>query len=103
MGLPFPVAMAWAAALIETFGGLLVLVGFGTRIAAILCATIMIVAAFVRHHAFDLFLWKVGVKAVTPEDAKAWGSPELALVYLLAFVALALAGAGRISLDRGKR
>jgi putative oxidoreductase len=103
MGLPFPVAMAWAAALVETFGGLLVLVGFGTRIAAILCAVTMVVAAFVRHHAFDLFLWKVGVKSVTPEDAKAWGSPELALVYLLAFVTLALAGAGRLSLDRGKR
>jgi putative oxidoreductase len=78
-------------------------VGFGTRIAAILCAVTMVVAAFVRHHAFDLFLGKIGVKAVTPEDAKAWGSPELALVYLLAFVTLALAGAGRLSLDRGKR
>ena len=103
MGLPFPVAMAWAAALAETFGGLLVFVGLGTRVAAALCAVTMVVAAFLRHHAFDLFLWKLGLKTVTPEEAKAWGNPELALVYLLAFVTLALAGAGRFSLDRGKR
>jgi len=103
MGFPMPAAFAWAAALAETVGGLLVFVGFGTRIAAALCAITMVVAAFTRHHAFDLFLWKVGLKTVSPEEAKAWGSPELALVYLLAFVALAIAGAGRLSLDRGKR
>lgn len=103
MGLPFPVAMAWAAALTETLGGLLVFVGFGTRIAAVLCALTMVVAAFVRHHALDLLVWKLGMKDVSPDTAKAWGSPELALVYLLAFVTLALAGGGRLSLDRGKR
>ena len=103
MGFPMPAVFAWAAALAETAGGVLVFVGFGTRIAAALCAITMLVAAFTRHHALDLFLWKVGLKDVTPEMAKAWGSPELALVYLLAFVALALAGGGRLSLDRGRR
>ncbi len=103
MGFPMPAVFAWAAALAETAGGVLVFVGFGTRIAAAFCAVTMLVAAFTRHHALDLFLWKWGLKEIAPETAKAWGSPELALVYLLAFVALALAGAGRLSLDRGRR
>lgn len=103
MGFPMPVAFAWAAALAETVGGLLVFVGFGTRVAAASCAITMLVAAFTRHHALDLFLGRIGLREVTAEQAKAWGSPELALVYLLAFVALAIAGAGRLSLDRGRR
>jgi putative oxidoreductase len=103
MGFPLPVAFAWAAALSEAVGGMLVFVGFGTRIAAALCAITMLVAALARHHAYDQLLWKLGLMTVTPETAKIWGSPELALVYFLAFVALLLAGAGRLSLDRGKR
>ena len=103
MGFPVPVAFAWAAAISETVGGLLVFIGFGTRIAAVSCAITMLVAALTRHHAYDQLLWKLGLMTVTPETAKIWGSPELALAYLMAFVALSLAGAGRLSLDRGRR
>ena len=103
MGLPFPVAMAWAAALAETVGGLMVALGLFTRIAAVFCAITMVVAAFGRHHAHHFLLDKLGMYTVSPENAKAWGNPELALMYLMAFIVLALAGAGRLSLDRGKR
>ena len=103
MGFPMPVAFAWAAALSETVGGLLVFLGFGTRIAAAFCAITMLVAAFARHHAYDQLLGKLGLATITPEAEKIWGSPELALVYFLAFVTLILAGAGRLSLDRGRR
>ena len=103
MGLPFPVAWAWAAALGETVGGLLVAVGFFTRIAAAVCAFAMVVAAFLRHHAHHYLLGKLGLLTVTPENEKAWGNPELALMYLCVFIALALAGGGRFSLDRGRR
>ena len=103
MGLPFPVAMAWAAALGETVGGLLVAIGLFTRVAAGVCAIAMFVAAFLRHHAHHYLLGKLGLYTVTAESAKAWGNPELALLYLGVFVALALAGGGRFSLDRGKR
>jgi putative oxidoreductase len=103
MGFPMPVAFAWAAALSEVVGGLLVFLGFGTRIAAAFCAVTMFVAAFGRHHAYDQLLGKLGLMEIPPEAAKAWGSPELALVYALAFVTLVLAGAGRLSLDRGRR
>jgi uncharacterized membrane protein YphA (DoxX/SURF4 family) len=42
---------------------------------------------------------------VPPERLTAWGNPELALVYLAAFLAVALAGAGALSVDgmRGGR
>jgi putative oxidoreductase len=100
MGLPMPAALAWAAALSEVVGGLLVAVGLFTRVAASLCAMTMFVAAFVRHHAHDLILWKVGLLKVPAERLEAWGSPELAVVYLLIFLALALAGGGGLALDR---
>lgn len=103
MGLPMPVALAWAAALSETVGGLLVFLGFGTRIAAAFCGIVMLTAALARHHAYDQLLGKLGMATITPEAEKIWGSPELALVYLMAFVTLALAGAGRLSFDRGRR
>ena len=103
MGFPMPVAFAWAAALSETVGGLLVFLGFGTRIAAAFCAITMLVAAVARHHAYDQLLWKLGLMTVTPESAKIWGSPELALMYFIPFLALCLTGAGRLSLDRGRR
>jgi len=103
MGFPMPVAFAWAAALAETVGGILVFLGFGTRIAAAFCAFTMLVAALARHHAYDQLLGKLGLATITPEAEKIWGSPELALMYLLAFLALFFAGAGRLSLDRGKR
>jgi hypothetical protein len=36
---------------------------------------------------------------VPPERLAAWGNPELALVYLAVFLAVALAGAGSLSVD----
>lgn len=105
MGLPLPVFFAWAAALAETVGGLLVTVGLFTRVAAAFCAITMAVAAFGRHHALDLLFVRLGLMEVPPERLTAWGNPELALMYLAAFLAVALAGAGAFSVDgvRGGR
>jgi uncharacterized membrane protein YphA (DoxX/SURF4 family) len=36
---------------------------------------------------------------VPPERLIAWGNPELALLYLAAFLSVALAGAGGLSID----
>lgn len=60
------------------------LIGFGlfTRLAAVPLVINMAVAAFVIH-ADDL-----------------WGKKELAVIYLLIYLALLLCGPGRISLDR---
>ncbi len=81
MGLPFPLFFAWAAALSEFAGSLLVALGLFTRPAALLVASTMGVAAFITHGA-------------DPLEKK-----ELALLYLgIALVYLFL-GAGRFSID----
>jgi putative oxidoreductase len=99
LGFPAPLVFAWAAAITETLGGTLVTLGLFTRVAAASCAVTMFVAAFVRHHAFDQLFVRLGLMEVPPETLTAWGNPELALTYLAVFVAVALAGAGALSVD----
>jgi putative oxidoreductase len=105
MGFPAPMLFAWAAALAETLGGVLVTLGLFTRVAAGFCAITLAVAAFARHHAMDQLVVRLGLMEVPPERLTAWGNPELALIYLAAFVALVLAGPGAFSGDalRGGR
>ncbi|HET7747309.1 MAG TPA: DoxX family protein [Vicinamibacteria bacterium] len=99
LGFPLPTVFAWAAALTEVVGGTLIAIGLFTRVAAAFAAFTMAVAAFGRHKAHLWVLGQAGLYSVSPEQARAWGSPELALAYLLIFVALALAGAGRYAVD----
>ena len=105
MGFPAPLVFAWAAALAETLGGTLVAVGLFTRVAAAFCTVTMLVAAFVRHHALDQLFIRMGLLEVPPERLAVWGNPELALMYLVVFLAVALAGPGSLSIDgmRGGR
>lgn len=81
VGLPAPEVFGWLAGLAEFGGGLLVAVGLATRPAAALVVVTMLVAAF-GAHAGDPF-----------------AAREKALLYGVAFLALALTGAGRLSLD----
>ncbi len=86
MGFPAPTLFAWCAALTEFVGGILVAAGLLTRPAALALAFNMGVAAFVRHGKDP---W--------------YGDPpskEFALLYFAPFLALALTGAGRFSIDR---
>lgn len=99
LGLPAPLFFAWAAALSESVAAVLLAVGLFTRWAAALAACTMAVAAFMRHHALGQALAAVGLGSATPEQLKEWGRPELALVYLIIFVALVLLGPGRFALD----
>lgn len=82
MGFPAPVVFAWAAALSEFVGGILLAVGFLTRPSAAAIAFTMGVAAFVRH-------------AADPFKAK-----ELALVYFCVALVFLVRGGGRYSVDR---
>ena len=66
----------------EAFCGLLVLLGLGTRWAAIPLIIAMAVAGFI-HHAADPFSGK-----------------EKSLLFLLIFIVLLLTGGGRYSLDK---
>lgn len=99
MGFPAPGLFAWAAALAEFGCGLLVFLGLATRLAASAAAFTMLVAAFGRHKAHLHAAAALGLSPASEETLKSWGNPELALVYLLALLALALAGGGRFALD----
>lgn len=61
---------------------ILVIVGFKTRLAAIPVIITMAVAAFIIH------------------GADPFGTKEMAILYLIAFTAIALLGAGKYSVDR---
>lgn len=81
MGFPAPEFFAWAAALSEFAGGILIILGLGSRIVSVMAAITMGVAAFIRH-ADDPFK-----------------SKELAITYLILAVVLFLLGPGRHSID----
>ncbi|MCO6003365.1 DoxX family protein [Actinoallomurus purpureus] len=76
----------WWAALIELVGGVLVLVGLGTRVAALICSGTMAYAYFTVHQSRALFpIQNVG---------------ELAVLFCWAFLLLAVYGPGPWALER---
>ena len=99
LGFPMPGLFAWAVALAEFGCGLFVALGFGTRIAASFAAFAMFVAAFLRHRFHQHVLVAVGLLDAAPDEVKKWGNPEMALIYLVCFIAIILMGGGRYSLD----
>ncbi len=78
-------SMFWFAGAIETVVGTLVVIGLFTSAAAALGTFQMIAAYFIAHYP----------KGMSPYS----NGGELALLYLFAFVALAVHGGGEISLD----
>ncbi len=84
LGLPAPEILPWLVGGFELLAGIAILVGFQTRIAAILLAAFCIATAFIGH-AGD-------VTAILKNFALAGG-----------FVVLAGAGAGAYGLDRQTR
>lgn len=90
LGFPAPLAFAWAAALSEFLGGLLLAVGLFTRVGAFFVISTMGVAALGQHLRDPLFM----------QNAAGGPSKEFALLYLIPAVALLLTGSGRFGLDR---
>ena len=84
LGIPMPTLNAYLAASAEVFGGFLLLLGLGTRIAAIPLVVTMLVAALVVHGAaFSL----------------QHNGMEYALTLAVVTAGLAFTSAGRLSLD----
>lgn len=81
MGFPAPELFAWAAALSEFGGGILLILGLFVRPVSLFVAFTMFVAGFIRH-ADDPF-----------------GKKELSLTYLAIALFFFLMGPGRYSLD----
>ncbi|MDG4768602.1 DoxX family protein [Solwaraspora sp. WMMD406] len=76
---------SWYAAVIQFVGGLLVLTGLGTRIAALICSGSMAYAYFVVHQPTGLL----------PQN----NGGELSALFCWSFLLIAAIGAGRYSLD----
>ena len=86
MGVPAADVMAPAVAVLELAGGIALIVGILTRVVAALLALDMLGALFLVHAAAGVFA--------------ANGGYELVLLLAASAFALALTGAGRLSLDR---
>ncbi|TPI56543.1 MULTISPECIES: DoxX family protein [unclassified Mesorhizobium] len=91
LGLPLPGLAAWGTGLFELIAGLLILIGFQTRIVALLLAAFCIVAGFIGHYgqgADDATLAFLHQQMLMKDIAISGG-----------FLALAVAGAGAWSVD----
>ena len=84
--------------LAEFVCAILVVVGLGTRLAAIPIVIAMAVAAFVAHGS-DPWTMGGGAAAFLSGDSKSWASKEPALLFLIPALALVFTGAGGYSLD----
>ena len=86
MNMPVPVFTAMLAAVVEIVGGLALILGYGTRIAAAALSVIMVVAI-------------VAVKLPAEANPVAASGYELELALLAGLVVLILQGAGAFSLQ----
>lgn len=91
LGVPAPVFFSWAAALAEFGGGLLLLLGLLTRLAAIFIAITMIAAALLVHVPGGFPTASVGT---------AYTIGEYTWVLIATSVSLLLSGPGRLSLEQ---
>ena len=91
LGLPAPTLVAWLTCLFELAAGVLVVIGFGTRAAALLLAAFSVAAGFIGHYGQggeDATLALMHSQALMKDIAIGGG-----------FLALAVAGAGAWSVD----
>ena len=85
VGLPAATALAWLAAIFETVAGIAILVGFQTKIAALLLAAFCVFAGYVFHF--------------QPEDQMQMISFMKNLTLAGGFLALFVSGPGSLSVD----
>jgi putative oxidoreductase len=88
----------WLVVFAEFICSLLVVVGLGTRFAALPVVFAMGVAAFVAHGR-DPWTMETAARLFFAGQTKMMLSKEPALIFLAGFLALAFTGAGRLSLD----
>ena len=88
LGVPLPVFMGYVVTFVELIGGILLIVGLLSRIAALILAIEMV---------FTTLLVKINVGFIAPPGSGA--GAELDLILLAAFLTILLVGPGRLSLD----
>lgn len=89
LGVPLPGLMAYVVTFVELVGGILLIVGLLSRLAALLLTINLTVA---------ILLVKVNVGLIAPPEAGAGAELDLALI--AGFITILLMGAGKLSLDR---
>jgi len=99
IGVPFPYVMSWATALVELIGGFAILSGAFVAIASVPMILVLLTAMVTIHLPYGFF--SVKLVEVTANGTR-FGPVgyEIILLYLAGLVALAIGGAGRLSVDR---
>src|SRR5919206_5284446 len=88
LGVPLPVFMGYVVTFTELIGGILLIIGLLSRLAALILAIEMV---------FTTLLVKINVGFIAPPGSGA--GAELDLILLAAFLTILLVGPGRLSLD----
>jgi putative oxidoreductase len=91
-------ALAWYLVVVHLAGGALMILGVGTRVAALLQLPIMASALFLHHFAQGFFLHGTIVTTADGPRPIAAGY-EYVLLVLVGTLAVALLGPGRLSVD----
>ena len=89
LGVPLPVFMGYVVTLVEVVGGLLLIVGLFSRLAALLLTI---------HLAVAILLVKVNVGFLSPMGSPGVGA-ELDLALIAGLLVILFAGPGRLSID----
>jgi putative oxidoreductase len=89
LGVPLPTLMGYVVTLVELLGGILLIVGLFSRLAALLLTVDLVVA---------ILLVKVNVGLIAPPQQGAGAELDLALI--AGFLVILFAGPGSLSLDR---
>ncbi len=90
MSVPAPKLMAFVVTFVEIVGGILLIVGLFSRLAALLLTIDLVVA---------ILLVKVNIGLLSPVDGSGVGA-ELDLALIAGFLVVLLAGPGRLSVDQ---
>ena len=90
LGVPLPTLMGYVVTLVELGGGILLIIGLFSRLAALLLTIDLVVA---------ILLVKVNVGFLSPQGGGGAGA-ELDLALIAGFLVILLAGPGSLSLDR---
>jgi len=88
LGIPLPVLMGYVVTFTEFFGGILLMIGLLSRLAALALTINLVVATL---------LVKVNVRLIAPPDSGTGAELDLALI--AGFLVVLLAGPGKLSLD----
>lgn len=102
VGIPAPATMVYVTGLIETLGGLALILGAFVTLASIPLMITMLVALFTVHlpNGFSF----IHVTGMNPQGMPVFGMPgyEVNLLYIAGLLSLALMGAGAMSVDAAR-